>query len=574
VAAVASTEPAVVISALDRLIRQQVLARDTGARAARGGRLLFREQLVQDVAYRTLSRAERRRLHLRAADHLESLDDEELVELVADHLVKAYVADPVHEQAASIASRAVPALARAARRAQTLNAPDRALVHLRDALAMRVEDDARAQLTEEAAAAAQAAGRFEAAERYWRQAIEQRSALGDRVGAARATARLTGLLLIVQRNDAAMREVENALAELGEVEAADPAGVELAGQLARAHLLRGDEPQAVSWADRALAGAEALGMTAVATDARITRGAARGGVGDVQAGRSDLEAAIAECEAQGLFSLELRARNNLAWLLVADDPRRTVDAARIGFETGRRTGIQDMALQLGSVACATAIDTGDWDWALQSIDSLADEPMSPAHRIDLAATASILRGLRGQRTPDRPLAELDPLATDTDPQVVAQMNYARAWVAFLRRRFSVAHSLASEAAEGAIGVNRHAALVLAGRCALWARDRARLEGALRDIGAQGVTGRAAVAAVDTLHAGAAGLASDRGGAEGAWTAAIQAWRELELPLPLLLTLIERRRLLDDDRDGREIDALLERLDARGVARLAQLRGSA
>jgi hypothetical protein len=504
---------------------------------------------------------------LRAADHLESLADEEQVELVADHLVKAYVADPAHEQAEMIASRAVPALSRAARRAGTLNAPDRALAHLTDALAMDVDDEARAALTEEAGAAAQAAGHFEAAERYWRQAIDQRSALDDRAGAARATARLTGLLLTVQRNDAALQEVESALAQLGEVGADDPAGVELAGQLARAHLLRGDQPQAVSWADRAMAGAAALGLAAVATDARITRGAALGSAGDVEAGRIELEAAIAECKAQGLLNLELRARNNLAWLLVADDPQGTVEAARIGFETGRRTGAHDMALQLGTVAIATAVETGEWDWAQAAIDSLADEPMSPAHRIDLAATASILRGLRGRRTPEQPLSELEPLAADTDPQVLAQVAYARAWLAFLRRRFSVAHSLAREAAQGAIGFNRHAALVLAGRSAIWARDGAQLAEALHEVRAAGLAGRTAAATDNALRAGAAALASDRDGAETAWTEAIGALRELALPLPLLLTLIERRRQLDDDRDTRKIGELIDRLGARGVARL-------
>jgi predicted transcriptional regulator len=567
VAAVAATDPAEVSTALERLVRQQVLAREAGTRAAAGRRLLFREQLVQDVAYRTLARSERRRLHLRVADHLESLDDEELVEVVADHLVKAYGADAAHPEAVTIADRAVPALARAARRARTLNAPDRALVHLRDALAMEVDDGTRAQLTEEAAAAAQVAGRFEAAESYWREAVERRSALGDRVGAARATARLTGLLLIVQRNDAAMREVETALQDLGDVGPDDPAGVELAGQLARVHLLRGDEPQAVSWADRALAGAEALGLAAVATDARITRGAARGLEGDVQTGRADLEAAIAECGAEGLVSLELRARNNLAWLLVADDPRRTVDAARTGFETGRRAGVQDMALQLGTVALATAIDTGEWDWAQQAIDSLVDEPMSPAHRIDVAATASILRGLRGQRSADRPLAELEPLAHDTDPQLLAQVSYARAWLALLRGRFSVAHTQAREAAAGAVAFNRHAALILAGRAALWARDEAQLAADLAEIGAEGLTGRSAAAGVTALRAGAAALALDRAAAEEAWGEALATWRELDLPFPLLLSLLERAKFLPGNQDRTEVNQLVERLGAKGLARL-------
>ena len=199
-----------------------------------------------------LARAERQRRHLRAADFLESLDDEELVEGVGDHLLKAFQADPAHPQAAAIAERARPALVRAARRARALHAPDRALEHLNDALAMVVDDGERATILEDAAAAAQAAGSFEVAEQDLRSLAQLRTKLGDRAGAARASARLAGLFLMTQRNDAALGEVEVALVGLGDAGADDAAGVELAGQLARAHLTRGDMPKAAEWAERAL----------------------------------------------------------------------------------------------------------------------------------------------------------------------------------------------------------------------------------------------------------------------------------------------------------------------------------
>jgi hypothetical protein len=193
--------------------------------------------------------------------------------------------------------------------------------------------------------------------------------------------------------------------------------------------------------------------------------------------------------------------------------------------------------------------------------------MSPAHRIDVAATASILRGLRGMRSADRPLAELEPLAPDTDPQLLAQVSYARAWLALLRGRFSVAHSLAREAAGGAVAFNRHAALILAGRAALWARDGNQLAADLAEIGAEGLTGRSAAAAVTARRAGAAALASDRAAAEEAWAEALMTWRELDLPFPLLLSLLERATFLPGNADRTEVNALVERLGAKGMARL-------
>ena len=69
--------------------------------------------------------------------------------------------------------------------------------------------------------------------------VQLRTTLGDRAGAARASARLAGLFLVTQRNDAALGEVEEALVGLGDAGSDDAAGVELAGQLARAHHARG-----------------------------------------------------------------------------------------------------------------------------------------------------------------------------------------------------------------------------------------------------------------------------------------------------------------------------------------------
>ncbi len=118
---------------------------------------------------------------------------------------------------------------------------------------MVVDERERASILEDAAAAAQAAGSFEVAERdlrLARAAADEGLATGlARRGPLR---RLAGLFLVTQRNDAALGEVEVALVGLGDAGSDDAAGVELAGQLARAHLTRGDMPKAAEWAERAL----------------------------------------------------------------------------------------------------------------------------------------------------------------------------------------------------------------------------------------------------------------------------------------------------------------------------------
>ena len=150
---------------------------------------------------------------------------------------------------------------------------------------------------------------------------------------------------MTQRNDAALGEVEEALVGLGDASLTMPpvwsSPVSWPG-----HLTRGDMPKAAEWAERAPDSAVRLDLPAVATDALTTRGAARVQMGDESAGVDDLNEAIARRSANGMLGQELRARNNVAWLLAPDDPRRTLDAAREGYEVARQKKVQDWATQL------------------------------------------------------------------------------------------------------------------------------------------------------------------------------------------------------------------------------------
>ncbi|HET6745507.1 MAG TPA: adenylate/guanylate cyclase domain-containing protein, partial [Candidatus Limnocylindria bacterium] len=67
--AVSETDPASLARSVDRLRRQEILVTAQDAPTGARGQLKFQEQLVQDVAYRTLARGDRRRRHLLAADH-------------------------------------------------------------------------------------------------------------------------------------------------------------------------------------------------------------------------------------------------------------------------------------------------------------------------------------------------------------------------------------------------------------------------------------------------------------------------------------------------------------------------
>ena len=313
---------------LRSLLRREFLSMDDEPRSPGRGQLSFVQDLVREVAYNTLSRRERRAQHLAVIGYLESVDDPDLIEPIAEHLLAAHAAiggDQGDEE--GVVDRAREALRLAAARAQALHAPGRALVHLDHALTLTTEPVARADLAEAAGMAARAAARFEKAEVYLREAIELREAQGDAGASARHRAQLASLLLQAQRSDTALAELEAAWNASSTMDQGGDGTLELPAELARAHLLRGDNDRAVEWAERAVAAAEADGPSAtsrgVAIDARVTLGTARAGQGAAEDGMAQLRQAIADAEELGLGSIELRALNNLAWLMVSDDPRAT-----------------------------------------------------------------------------------------------------------------------------------------------------------------------------------------------------------------------------------------------------------
>jgi class 3 adenylate cyclase len=557
---------------VEALMRRDLVTIDDELRSPGRGQLVFVQEVVRDVAYSTVSRRDRRTLHVAAADHLASLGDDELVEAVAEHLLAAHVAAPTHPDAAVVARRAVIALRQAAGRALALRVPARALTHLTRAIEL-VEDDAtRAELWRDAAVAGRAAGRFDLAEALLRQLIAWSTETHDRQGAARARAQLASLLLATERPGSALDDLAAALDGVGDLPL-DAATAELSGQLARAHVLVGDDRLALDRANRTLDASTPLGLQAVAVDALITRGTAHMRLGDETAGLADLQQAIAEAQRADLIGAELRARNNLAWLVAPDDPQVTLATAQEGLELATRMGVGDMALQLAEIVAWVAIDTGDWALSRSVLDDVRDRPQAPAHRIQFAAAEATLLALRGEPAAGL-LDALEPVDPDTDPQILSAIDLARAWIAFVDGHFVDARGLAQAAGDRSLGAERHAALALATRSALWAGDRATVATSLEGLAETKMHGRAVAAAELTLGAGAAALDDDPS-ADARYEDAIGRWRSLRLPLQLALCLAERRSLRPaahepsaDAAEGHaEAERILMDLGATGLLRI-------
>ena len=554
---------------IDGLLRRELLTVNEEINSPGHGELIFVQDLVREVAYHTLARTERRALHLAAARYLETLD-EDVAEQLAGHLVEAHRLTAQPREADRLARRAVAALRYAARGATAVHVPERALGSLQAALELGVAGQ-RPTLLEEASDAARAAGRLDVAEEHLRELVAIQTAAGEQRDAARSRARLASVMLSAQRNEPALVELEAAMRAIRNWEA-DATGVALAAELARARMVVGDDREAIAWADRALSAAQRLELTAIATDLRVTRGTAKFSLGDKEAGLTDLRDAIGQAQDAGLLNTELRARNNEAWALLGDDPRAAMETARLGLELATAMGLGDIAVPLADIACTAAIETGDWDWALRTIDELGQRGIPDTFRIVLVANAAIMNALRGAADAMEPLDALDPLPPDTDRQVVAGVRQARAWAAFIAGKFDDARRLADEAIEGYVGNDPAYQRALATRAALWSGDRSSAAAGIARLGGPGQWGRATEATLATMDAGL--IALDGGDAHGRYREARSAWEALDLPLQLALCLMDEHRLASDATSTTELMVPLNALGADGLMTLAGADGSA
>jgi class 3 adenylate cyclase len=126
------------VTDLDRvlagLVRAQILAIDRDRLSSEAGRYGFVQPAVQQVAYATLSRRDRKQLHLRMLEAMTRDETPDLAPVAAQHVMAAIEAVPDEPDAPELTDRGVTLLRQAASRAQGLGAPTEAAGHLGRAL--------------------------------------------------------------------------------------------------------------------------------------------------------------------------------------------------------------------------------------------------------------------------------------------------------------------------------------------------------------------------------------------------------------------------------------------------------
>jgi tetratricopeptide (TPR) repeat protein len=470
--AVSSRDEDRVRVALAELVRREVLAVSADPLSPERGNYQFAQQMLRQVAYDTLSRRDRKTLHLKVADHLRTAfanDGEEVADVIARHYLDALTAVPDDEDAAGIRGQAVAALLRAAERAERTGAPAQAATSYGTAaqLSEDAPDGPRAaadgapavgMMWERAAEAATDSGDWAVALAHANRARDYYQQDGQLRAAARAQARAGLVLQRWGRLAEAREQLTSALEVLRDDPDRDT--VIALEQLAAVSVFAG-APEAERLTTEALSLGQALG-TGKLSDPLVTRGIYLTSVGRrIEAIAYFREAARLSEQAGDTTSLG-RVLVNLSDALAYSHPAAAAEAAHSAVGHLRRTGARDLLAVAITNEVGALISLGDWDGAEDILgqavdaDGLADFDFLECYRGWVAA-------LRGDAaTAETLLAALGDLRDSEDPQDRSLISVVAAFAADARGEHSAAlrHSRATIEQAAYLSINHD--------CARWA----------------------------------------------------------------------------------------------------------
>ena len=573
-AAVTGADPEALAPRLTSLVRRELLVVETDPRAPTRGQHAFIQSLIREVAYATLSKRERRIRHLAAARYFESLDDEELAGALATHYLAAYRAAPEGPEGEAAAAQARVALRAAAERAQALGALGQAIDSLRAALVVTPEPRDHAALLQRMAWIEGLSARFEAAEPDMLAAVAAWRTLGDRAAALDATADLGQLQLSRSHIAEAVTTLE---AAVGEVDALrdDPSAqasvAKFAETVARGRFRSGNYVEAVTWADRALALAEPLGLDEVIVMALVTKGTSLEYSAHHREGVALLNGAYLDATAHGLYFAALRAGVNLAALTIDDDPRISIQWTRDGMALARRLGLTTFdAYHSGNMGAAQRI--GDWAWIRSATAELAEGHPDLGERQWILDMGAWTKPWLGEELDGRPRALVADAERLEDPQGFVNACQWALEEAFAKEDFALATEYGRRLLDRDFGSPYVWSWV--GRAALHLGDVGTAERALALLEPE--AGRVTLADGAVLRAGLAARQGQPDEALADYRTALATYREMGLRFDIAVTGLDMAALLGPDLPGvraaaAEARAILVELGARpAIARLDRL----
>jgi class 3 adenylate cyclase/tetratricopeptide (TPR) repeat protein len=417
-------------SLLGSLMRKEVVSLRIDPLSPERGQYAFLQDLVKKVAYDTLSRRERKTLHLAAAEYLRSLGDEdEIVEVLAAHYVDAYHATPDDPDADDIRALAREMLVRAGERAASLAANEEAQHAFERAAELSDDAIEEAELLERAGVVAHSGGRREAAAEHFERSIALFEAAGSTHPAARLNARLAEIMWDRGRMEQGLESMDRSYEVLSREEPdADLAA--LAAQIGRFSFFAGKPKTALERVEAALEIAEALALPETFSQALNTKGLCLLARGRKNEGLALMRHALDVAIEHDKPSAALRGYYNLTDALCQVDRYEDADeCVREGLAYARRVGNRRYEIQfLGQ--CYPHFALGKWDELLEWTAQLPEDwlPSRQAYNT-VAGIGVIVLALRAELDEaERLSSSVGEFATSGDAQERSCHRCGTAWL--------------------------------------------------------------------------------------------------------------------------------------------------
>ena len=422
---------------LRTLVRKEFLVQDTDPRSPERGQYAFLQSLIREVAYGTLSKADRRRKHLAVAAHFESIGDEELAGAVASHYLEALRATPDGPDADQLAAAVRERVTKAAKRALSLGSPEQALSFVEQAVDLTPEQE-RAPLLELAGMAAHQAAHNELAVRHLEAAAELYAAVGDGNSVARSTAKLALPLSIIDRRAEAQERLLAAREMLSD--GADREVVaDLHIRLCQAMQFRNEPKRALEYIEVGLAAAEDDDLLELLAEALAEKSGVLYSLGRHREAMVLARGAVDMATAAGSQKGRAISLLGLSVQLVQNGPSESYEASMEAASAARRAGLRTLEHIVLANGVESAIDFGRFDEAQQMIDDLLPQVEDEFMRSGLRFSLAVLAAYRGDFVAaDEHLAEVEGRR-----QLEDRMIHETTWNL---RVTSLVHLLAGDAA--------------------------------------------------------------------------------------------------------------------------------
>ena len=486
---------------LTSLVRKELLSVQADPRSPERGQYGFLQDLVRKVAYDTLSKKERKARHLAASDHLVSSwggDEDEIVEVVASHLVEAYRAAPDAEDAPDIKGRAGRSLAQAGERAASLAATEQAQAYFERAAELTDDEERQAELLEQAGRTAWVGGRAEEATRHLERAIELFETKGKTHPAARVSAALGEITWGEGHIDRAVERMERSFEVLIRDEPDEDLAA-LAAQLGRFHYFMGHGDKSAERLEEALRLAEAMGLPEVLSQALNSKGGlVLISLDRPQEGMALLRHSLDVALRGDAPVAALRAYYNLSnTSYYLDKWAPALETARDGLDLARRRGDRQWEWGMLTMIAGALMTAGEWDAALEAAAEIPHLEQDAATRFAAAELVLVIpqiRLARGQT--EEAAAFLDTYEDFAGSDDVQERGCYLAAQAMVRRATgdaggalaSAVEALKESQALGWIHVCRKIAVIEAGEAAFSLDDTATVERLIAEIDGLGVGG--------------------------------------------------------------------------------------